>query len=554
MRYLSYSPLALSVLLLGCNNSQPPQTDTAVITQETTAPSDQPQTLASVQEIVINNGAEPESLDPHKTNGVPESNLIRQMLVGLTTTDADGQTVPGVAESWTVSDDGTVWTFKLRPSTWSNGEPLTAHDFVYSFRRAIDPATAAPRASYLVDAKIVNAGEILENGANLETLGVRAIDDHTFEITLSEPVPYLADALIHTTLKPVHRASIERFGDKWTDPANIVVNGAYKPSLWQINDRIEMARNTHYYDNANTTIDKVTFVNIGDETAAVNRYLADELSIAGGVPETLFEKLKTERPDELKVAPLLCTYYFETNKAKPPFDNVDVRRALALALDRETITDKVIGMGQTPAYQFAPPKMNGMGETDPDWRAWDETKRIEEAKRLLAKAGYNKTNPLTFELLYNTSESHKKIAAAATSLWKKTLGEVIEVNLVNQEWKTYLDTKRQGDHQMARAGWCAVYNEPSAILNTLRSNNSSNTGKYQSPNYDAKLDQTLRAKDQGERTALYHEAERILDADMPNILVYHYVNTNLVKPYVLGYSIKDPNDNYQVKHLKIAAH
>lgn len=555
---LSHSALALSILLAltACGGDKPKtDTQTAPAQESEIKTADTPKAeLAEKQEIVINNGTEPESLDPHKTNGAPEATLIRQMLVGLTSTDADGKTTGGVAESWTTSDDGKTWTFKLRQSKWSNGEPVTAHDFVYSFQRAIDPKTAAPRASYIADAKIVNAADILEGNKSPSELGIKAVDDYTIEITLSEPVPYLADALIHTTVKPVHKATVEKFGDKWTDPANIVVNGPYKVSNWIVNERIEMVRNEQYFDNANTTIDKVTFLPITDQTAAVNRYTTGELDISGGVPEAMFEKLKSEKPDEVRVAPLLCTYYYETNHAKPPFDNANVRRALSLALDRETITDKVLAMGQTPAYQLAPPFMHNMGEANPEWRAWDKAKRIEEAKKLLTEAGYSESKPLKFELLYNTSESHKNIATAATSLWKEALGGMIDITMTNQEWKTYLDTKRQGKFEMARAGWCAVYNEPSAIMNILRSNNSSNTGKYNSPEYDTAMDNTLTAKDDAERKALYHKAQAVLDKDTPNILVYHYVRVNMVKPYVMGYSKNDPTDSFQVKDMKIAKH
>lgn len=512
-----------------------------------------PNVLADTQELTINNGTEPESLDPHKVSGVPEATIDRQMFEGLTNTDADGKTIPGIAESWE-SADNKVWTFKLRDAKWSNGDPVTADDFVYSMRRVLDPATASPYSSYLVDAKVEGADKIVEGAASPDTLGVKALDDKTLQITLSEPVPYFPDMLIHNSVKPVHQKTVEEFGDKWTDPANIVVNGPYKVSEWLINDKIVLSRNPEYYDNANTTVEKVTFLPIPSATTDVSRYQAGEIDVTQEIPTEQFASLKEKMGDEVQVSPYLCTYYYEMNTVKPPFDDVRVRRALSIALDRDTITDKVIGQGQTPAYQLTPVATNGDIKNTPEWEKWDKAKRIEEAKKLLAEAGYTDSNPLKFELLYNTSESHKKIAVAAASLWKEALGNV-DVTLTNQEWKTYLDTRRNGNYSMARAGWCGDYNEPSTFLNIVKTGNSNNYGKYSSANFDSLMDQTLKAGVTPEqRASLYHQAEAQLDQDTPNINVYHYVKARMVKPYVIGLSKKDALDNFQIKNITIAKH
>ena len=540
--------LVLAMFMTGCSDNT---SSNATANQSSNI---DPKVLADTQEIVINNAAEPESLDPHKVSGVPESNIGRQMFEGLTNTDADGKTIPGMATSWE-SPDNKVWTFKLRDAKWSNEDPVTAEDFVYSMRRVVDPNTASPYSSYLVDAKIMGAEQIVEGKAGIDTLGVKALDDKTLQVILTEPVPYFPDMMIHNSVKPVHQKTVEQFGDKWTDPANIVVNGAYKVSKWQVNDQIVLTRNPAYYDDANTKIDTVTMLAIPSSTTDVARYQAGEIDMTyNEIPTEQFASLKEQLGDELTVSPYLCTYYYEFNTVKPPFDDVKVRRALALALDRDTVVDKVIGQGQTAAYQLTPTATNGGVKNTPEWSTWDQEKRLAEAKKLLNEAGYSESNPLKFELLYNTNDLHKKTALAVASLWKQSLG-FVDVSLINKEWKTYLDTRRNGTYQIARAGWCGDYNEASTFLNISKTGNSNNHGKYSNANFDSLMAQTLKPGVTPEqRVDLYNKAEAQLDQDMPLLNVYHYVSPRLIKPYVIGFSIKDALDNWQAKDLSIAKH
>ncbi|WP_066805240.1 ABC transporter substrate-binding protein [Moraxella oblonga] len=541
--------LALGMVLAGCGGDKTPATDTKK-EQSTQAT----QELAEKQEITINNGAEPESLDPHKVGGVPESNILRQMLVGLTTTDVNGKTVGGMATEWE-SADNKVWIFKLRDAKWSNGDPVTAHDFVYSFRRLVTPEIASPYATYLAGLKVVNAQDIVDGKTKPDMLGVKAIDDKTLEITLSEPVPYFPDALFHTSVSPVHQKTVETYGDKWTSVGNFVGNGAYTLKDWIVNERIVLERNKNYYDDANTTINQVTLLAIDSDTTDVTRYKAGEIDMtADALPPAQFKQLQSELGSEVKIQPKLCTYYYEFNHTKKPFDDVRVRKALSLAFDRETIAEKVVAQGQTPAYQFTPPSISGMKNYTPEWQAWDRAKRVEEAKKLLNEAGYNEQNPLKFELLYNTSESHKTIAVAADSIWKKDLG-FVQITLNNQEWKTYLDTRRTQKHDVARGAWCADYNEPSTFLNTFLSTDSNNYGKYKSAEFDAIMQKTLGVEVTPEQRAeLYSQAEGILDKDAATIFIYHYVSPRLVKPYVQGFMEVDPQNQWQVKDLKILKH
>ncbi|MDU5548597.1 oligopeptide ABC transporter substrate-binding protein OppA [Citrobacter freundii] len=509
--------------------------------------------LAEKQTLVRNNGSEVQSLDPHKIEGVPESNINRDLFEGLLISDVDGKPSPGVAEKWE-NKDFKVWTFHLRKDAkWSDGTPVTAQDFVYSWQRLANPNTASPYASYLQYGHIVNIDDIIAGKKPITDLGVKALDDHTFEVTLSEPVPYFYKLLVHSSVSPVPRAAVEKFGEKWTQPANIITNGAYKLKDWVVNERIVLERNTNYWDNAKTVINQVTYLPISSEVTDVNRYRSGEIDMTyNNMPIELFQKLKKEIPNEVHVDPYLCTYYYEINNQKAPFNDVRVRTALKLALDRDIIVNKVKNQGDLPAYSFTPPYTDGAKLVEPEWFTWSQEKRNEEAKKLLAEAGYTAEKPLTFDLLYNTSDLHKKLAIAAASIWKKNLGA--NVKLENQEWKTFLDTRHQGNYDVSRAGWCADYNEPTSFLNMVLSDSSNNTVHYKSPAFDKLIADTLKVTDEAQRSELYSKAEQQLDKDSAIVPVYYYVNARLVKPWVGGYSGKDPMDNIHVKDLYIIKH
>lgn len=509
--------------------------------------------LAEKQTLVRNNGSEVQSLDPHKIEGVPESNISRDLFEGLLISDVDGKPSPGVAEKWE-NKDFKVWTFHLRKDAkWSDGSPVTAQDFVYSWQRLANPNTASPYASYLQYGHIVNIDDIIAGKKPITDLGVKAIDDHTFEVTLSEPVPYFYKLLVHSSVSPVPKAVVEKFGDKWTQPANIVSNGSYKLKDWVVNERIVLERNSNYWDNAKTVINQVTYLPISSEVTDVNRYRSGEIDMTyNNMPIELFQKLKKEIPNEVHVDPYLCTYYYEINNQKPPFNDVRVRTALKMALDRDIIVNKVKNQGDLPAYSFTPPYTDGAKLVEPEWFKWSQEKRNEEAKKLLAEAGFTAEKPLTFDLLYNTSDLHKKLAIAAASIWKKNLGA--NVKLENQEWKTFLDTRHQGNYDVSRAGWCADYNEPTSFLNMVLSDSSNNTVHYKSAAFDKLIADTLKATDEAQRSELYSKAEQQLDKDSAIVPVYYYVNARLVKPWVGGYSGKDPMDNIHVKDLYIIKH
>lgn len=509
--------------------------------------------LHKEQKLIRNNGAEPQSLDPHKIEGVPEANLARDQFEGLVNIDLNGEIRPGVAESWE-SDDYRVWRFNLRKDAkWSNGDPVTAEDFVYSWKRLVDPNTASPYASYLQYAHVENVDDIVNGKADPDTLGVRALDDHTFEITLSEPIPYIDKLVGHTSTVPVHRATVEKYGNQWTSPNNFVSNGAYKLKDWVVNERIVLERNDQYWDNDKTVIDEVTFLAIPSEVTDVNRYRSGEVDMTNNaIPVDLFSRLQRDIPDEVKISPSLCTYYYEINNEQAPFDDARVRAAVKLALDRDIIANKVMGQGQTPAFGFTPPSTVDMEAIEPEWFQLTQKERNEKAKQLLADAGYGPGNPLSFTLLYNTSEAHRKVAIAAASILKQNAG--IEVKLENQEWKTFLDSRHQGNYEVARAGWCADYNEPSSFLNIMLSTSSNNTSHYKSDEFDAAMRKSITAATEDDRVKAYQEAERILDEDSALVPIYYYVSPRLVKPYVGGYSVNNPLGYAYTKDMYIIEH
>lgn len=502
------------------------------------------------QFITINNGSEVVSLDPHKVEGIPETNIILNLLEGLIYSDVDGKVTPGIAETWT-NDKYTTWVFTLRDNArWSDGTPITAQDFVYSWQRLADPNTGSPYSSYLQNAYMENAQAILKGEMPIESLGVKALDDKHLQVTLSHPVPYFIDMLEHTAMKPVNRQAIEKFGDKWTQPNNFIGNGAYLLDNWVVNERIVLKRNPYYWNNQNSKIEQATFLSISSETSDVNRYRSGEIDISNSaIPPVLFKKMQSERPNELYVRPFLCTFYYEINNKKPPFNDSRVREALKLGLDRKTITDKVMAQGQIVAYGFTPTFIKNGDFSPPEWASWSDEKRYQRAKELLAEAGFTASNPLKFSLLYNTSDQNKQQAIVAASMWKKNIGA--EVSLQNQEWKTSLQNRHSGNYDVARSTWCADYNEPSAFLNIMLSQSSNNTGFYNNLQFDALLEKALIAPDDVRRKQIYQQAELLLDHDSAIIPVYYRVSVRLVNPSIGGFKGKDPLDYVDIKRLYI---
>ncbi len=505
--------------------------------------------LDNTQELTRGNGAEPASLDPQKVEGTPGSRVTRDMFEGLVTQDLEGNTIPGQAESWTISDNNKVFTFKIREdATWSNGDPVTAEDFVFGFQRAVDPATASNYAWFIEIPTIINASNIIGGKAPVDSLGVKALDDKTFQVTLEKPVPYFIKMLAHQTTFPVPKKVVDKFGDEWTRAENIVSNGAYVMEKWVVNERIVLKRNKNYWNDKETVIDQVTFLPIVSQTAELNRYKSGELDFTQEISSKHFSSLQKDIPNEIRITPQLGTYYYEFNTKVKPFDDVRVRKALSYAINRDAITRSITKRGEIPAYTFTPEAVAGFQPPKTDYGQLTQKERNSKAKELLETAGYNKNNPLKLSLLYNTSELHQPIAVAVSYMWK-SIG--VETTLENQEWKTFLDTKNEGKFEISRSGWIGDYNEASTMLDLKTTTHGNNDGKWSNKRYDEIMAASRTASTDAEREALYIEAEKILASEMPVAPVYQYVTGRLVKPWVGGYTTKNVEDNIYTRDLYI---
>jgi oligopeptide transport system substrate-binding protein len=507
--------------------------------------------LAAEQVLHWGNGAEPQSVDPHRGTDVPGSNIQRDLFEGLVNEAPNGDLEPGAATSWDISDDGLVYTFRLRPEArWSNGEPVTADDWVYSLRRSVDPQTLSQYT--FIMSPILNADAIAAGERPASDLGVRAVDQHTLEITLETATPYFLGLLTHATTWAVHPPSVERHGTQFTRPGNLVSNGAFMLDEWVVQSHVKLVRNPYYWNNDATVLDEVWFHATEDRSAELRRYRADELDITYEVPPQQIGWIRENLPDDVAFAPYLGTYFFGFNVTRPPFkDNPELRRALSLAIDRDIITRDVTAAGEQPAYGWVPP-VNGYENQQMVEASWTQAEREAEARRLYAEAGYSAENPLRTEILYNTDESHRRVVIAVASMWKQVLG--VEVSILNQEWKVFLDTRRQKiDTQIFRSGWIGDYNDANAFAELMVSRSGLNDAGYSNPEYDALVRQAANEGDLERRAHLLQQAEAILLEDMPIMPIYIYVRTRLAKPWVGGY---EPNimDHHRSKNFYILAH
>ncbi|PHM44707.1 ABC transporter substrate-binding protein [Xenorhabdus miraniensis] len=503
--------------------------------------------LADKQEIVRNNGSFPASLDVHKVESNVELNIIHDFFDGLVYTDRKGNIEPRLAESWETKDNKT-WVFHLRKGAkWSDGSPITAHDVVFSWRRLLDPTMVSPYGSYLGTAHVINADDILSGKKKAEELGVKALDDLTLEVKLDKPVAYFLQMLTHPILVPISEKVVKKQGDKWTHPDTFVGSGAFKLSEWKVNENVIGVRNPQYWDNKNTIINKVTYLALTSEKSDLNRYLAGEIDITFTIPLDSFASLKKTLDDQVHIDPMLSTYYYAFNIKKPPFNDVRVRKALSLAIDRDVIAEKVLGMGQLPAYNILPPNIGGITLNPPEYASWTQAQRIKKAKELLNEAGFNEKNPLKFNLLYNTRESHKKLAIAVTAMWKQNLG--VQASLQNQEWKVMLDNMHQNKFDIVRYAWTADYNSPMSFLGIFLTGSSQNIPLYENSDFDQLVIKAGETND----TDYYQKAIDIFDNDMPVIPVYYYVINRMVKPYVGGFYVS-PMDYISTKDLYIIKH
>ncbi|QJT21804.1 peptide ABC transporter substrate-binding protein [Aeromonas media] len=508
--------------------------------------------LPSAQQTFVRNiGTEPASIDPQMVEESAGSDIVNDLFEGLYTLDGDGKLQAAGALGYELDDTGTIYTFKLRPDAkWSNSEPVTAADYVYGWQRAADPKNASNYAWFIELTGVANASEVVQGKKSPDALGIKALDDHTLQVTLKAPVPFFLKTLSHYTTFPAPRATIEKFGHEWVKPGNIVSNGAFALKEWTPNERLIAERNPHYWDNERTVLNKVIYLEIVSDTAAYNRYRASELHYTT-YPLEQYQQIKRQSPDDLVSAPMLATYYYVFNTQRKPFDDVRVRKALSLAIDRDTITEKILGQGQLSAFSLTPPSVDGFELKPPASELMSKETRITQAKALLAEAGYGPQNPLDVDILYNTNEGHKKIALAISSMWKHNLGVKAELN--NMEWKTMVSALNEGDFGVSRYSWNGDYNDASTFLDIMTSSSSANSGKWFNKAYDALLAKAHDAKDPAERNRLYQQAEALIDEEAPIAPVYFYVKSRLLKPFVKGYPYHNPQDLVYAKDLYLTA-
>lgn len=483
-------------------------------------------------------GAKPDTVDPHKAEGTWENDVIGDMLIGLFTEDVNGRPVPGIAESWDVSEDGLVWTFKLRPANWSDGQPVTAYDFEFAMRRMLDPNTnGAVYASLLYvlkNAQSVNSGDVPTTD-----LGVKAMDANTLELTLEYPAPYLPGLLKHYVSFPVPKHVVEVHGDGWTRPENIVVNGPYKLTEWRTGDFLRSEKNPGFFDAENVCFREVIYHPYSDQDAVIRMAQDGKIDISNQFPSRRRAELEQSLPGWPRVFPMMSTTYVALNTEEAPFNDVRVRQALAMSLDREFMTNEVMSAGQTPAYSFVPEGMNDYPESASfAWKDLPRAERLVQAKALLEDAGFGPDNPLKFEYFHRSTGENPKVAPVIQANWNE-IADWMDVSIRRVETRVLYNQLQQADFIAADAGWVADYNDAYNFLYLLDSRTGAmNYGQYNNPAYDALIDQSSVERDPAARAELLKQAEQIILDDAPIIPMWSPGRQYLVNPKITGF---EPN-------------
>ncbi len=502
---------------------------------------------------VLNRGisTEPESLDAHKARSTQAADVLRDIGEGLVAYSANGELIPGTAESWNVSDDGLTYTFYLRPDArWSNGDTVTAAHFVYGLRRLVTPATAAFYAQML--AGVVNAAKVTSGVTQPSTLGVEAIDERTLVIRLERPTPYLISLLTHPATFPMHPQSIEEHGDAFARAGNLLSNGAYVLVEWIPGSVMTLRRNKAYWNDAATAIDEVRHHVLTQEMTELARYRAGEIHITSSVPPESFKQVVQELGDQLHISAYLGVYYYGYNLTKPPFQsNPELRQALSMAIDRDLLVEKITGRGELPAYSWVPPGVNNYEPTVFSYAALTQEERNNIARGLYKTAGYSAEEPLQLELRYNTSDTQRRVALAIQSMWREVLG--FETTLINEEFQVLLANMRDREVTQAfRSSWMGDYDDAHTFLSIMQAGNPANMPGYASEEYDTLMKRAAGQVDLERRRLYLEEAERVLLADHPTIPIYFYVSKHLVSPQVQGWG-DNLLDYHYSQHLSLKA-
>ena len=531
-----FAAVCLAALLTGCSKQD--------------SVKDAPSRIEGKMVLLRGNGSEPADLDPQIVTGVPEHMILMGLFECLTGEDPkDLHPVPAAAERWEISPDQLTYTFFLRKSAqWSNGDPVTARDFHQSFRRILEPTLAAQYAymhHVVKGAQAYNEGKLKD----FAQVGYRVIDEHTFQVSLVGPTPYFLSLINHTSWMPVHLPTIEKHGKayerggKWTRPGNFVGNGLFVLGKWEVNQFISIVRNPKHWNAAALKLDEIRFLPISDQGTEERMFRDGKLHVTDTVPPTKIAVYQQNNPGHIRIDPYLSTYFYRLNITKAPLNDKRVRQALAMSLDRESIVKFVTKAGQIPALNLTPPGTAGYTSRT------RLNPSIVEAKKLLADAGFpdGKGFP-PVEILYNTQDTHRSVAEAIQQMWKKNLG--IEVKLLNQEWKVYLDSQRQLNYQICRAGWTGDYVDPNTFLDMWLTDGGQNETGWSNKEYDRLIAEAGRTADAAARLELFQKAEAILVDEMPIIPIYHYTRPHLISPKLKGWH---PTllDHHPYEHLSI---
>lgn len=502
------------------------------------------QRTASRADLVFINGAEPETLDPGLITGQPEGRIVNALFEGLTSFTAEGKAQPGMAESWTISDDGKTYIFKIRPDAkWSDGSTLTAQDFVKSWKRTLTPETAAIynyQLFYVKNAQAFAEGKIKD----FSEVGVKALDDSTLEVTLENPTSFFLDLCATPPLAPTPVALIEKLGDDWIKPGKIVTNGAYLLDEWRINHKIRLKKNPLYWNKQSVSLETIEAMPISKATVAFNFYasgLADLIMDKNLTPNALLEELK-QRPD-FNASPCLAVYFLRYNCTKPPFNDPRVRQAFSLAVDKRRIVQKITRAGELPAASFVPPGIPGY--EPPDGMSFDPA----AARKLLAEAGYpdGKGFPRP-SYLYNESEQNESIAVEIQSMLRENLG--VDITLSRQEWKVYLNSLSSLDYDMARSSWVGDYPDPNTFLDMFVTGNGNNRTGWSDPGYDQLITDAAKETNPARRFEILGQAENLLvNEQAPICPLFFYVGIQLFDPNKLAGILPNVLDEHPLKSI-----
>lgn len=531
------SALLILFALAGCDGQPPekkPATAPAAIQVGTG--------LAAEQVLSRTIDTAPPALDPSLISDIPSQHVLDDLFEGLTVIQLDGHVGPGVAKSWDISADGLTWVFHLRPEArWSNGDALTAADFVYGWKRTLDPRTRADNAQAL--GPIRNAVEIATGKLPVDSLGAEAIDAHTLRVHLRAPTPYLVHLMTNAFSFPLHRATLERWGDDWTRAEHMVGNGPFVLKEHLVGSRIVEEPNPYYWDAAQVKLSKVIFYVVGDRSAQAQRFLAGQVQFIQTFPTTDAPYLKRLLGNQLVVAPYFGTFKIGINATKPPFkDNRALRLALIIGFDRDMIAEHVLNGAGFPAYTVTPP-LDGYDAPLPAWAKLPREQRHALARRYYREAGYSLAHPFKAELTFSTGDSVTRlIYESIVAMWREILGA--EVTLHQQEYKVLIQDRHLKIPLLFHDAWIGDYLDPYTFLQLYNTGFGQNNSGYSNTRFDALLDTAVNEADNARRMDLFQQAERVLNDDGATIPVYYFADRHLVKPYLKGWTPNSVDRNY----------